>query len=78
MGASSLVRSWLAELWMDHLGGHDPGEGRTARPASFATFATAVTFGCQFDHTAPPSGRDHVADLAVERSRPGSGRGCRP
>src|SRR5450759_1912852 len=54
MGASSLVRSWLAQLWTDHLGVHDPGEGRTARPASFATFATAVAFGCQFDHIAPP------------------------
>ena len=78
MGASSLVRSWLAELWTDHLGVHDPGEGRTARPASFATFATAVAFGCQFDHTAPPSGRDHVADLAVDAIASGVGEGLPP
>src|SRR5674536_156958 len=78
MGASSLVRSWLAELWTDHLGVHDPGEGRTARPASFATFATAVAFGCQFDHTAPPSGRDHVSDLAVDAIASWVGEGLPP
>src|SRR5664280_1004475 len=78
MGASSLVRSWLAELWTDHLGVHDPGEGRTARPVSFATFATAVTFGFQFGHTAPPSGRDHVADPAVDAIASGVGEGLPP
>src|SRR5664280_2397442 len=60
------------------LGVHDPGEGRTARPGSFATFATAVAFGCQFDHTAPPSGRDYVADLAVDAIASGVGEGLPP